>query len=124
MDGRMVSLNSVFNFVSEFCSDSVDILEKESVISFGFRTMNKDRDSQINFNSNVDKADYPNISPVPFFPMSYFTRNRAHVSVTSCMTSNEFRYTMNHGVHLKIGTVSIAAAQQGRILKKRWKGTP
>jgi len=27
LDGRMVSLNSVFNFVSEFCSDSVDLLE-------------------------------------------------------------------------------------------------
>jgi hypothetical protein len=30
LDARMVSLNSVFDFVSKFCSDSADLIEKQS----------------------------------------------------------------------------------------------
>ena len=33
--------------------------------------MHKDRNSQININSNVDKTDYPNISPASCFPISF-----------------------------------------------------
>ena len=72
LDARMVSLNSVFDFVSKFCSDSVDLIEKQSIISFGFRTIHKHTDSLSNINSTIDRTSYPKLSHVSCFPMSFF----------------------------------------------------
>jgi hypothetical protein len=72
LDAHMVSLSTVFDIVSKFCFDSADLLEKESVISFGFRTTHKDRDSRSNINSTIDKTNYPTLSPVSCYPMSFF----------------------------------------------------
>jgi len=124
LDAHMVSLSTVFDVVSKFCSDSADLLEKESVISFGFRTTHKDRNSLSNINSTIDKTNYPTLSPVSCYPMSFFHPQQCpclcHLSgiIKRIQTYNEsWSALKNHGSDSRSSTgQNLEKAKEGRTL--------